>query len=479
MTVRRRPAISRANARAVVPLPMAIVVSSVHARRGRAGDRPLRLEVRVAARRRREPRRQRGAAVGADEPALAGEALEIATDRGRRHAQVVGELRDAGPSVGAQVLDEAGSALGLPHAWILREWRADCQSWCAMCAHIRRSVRTSCARGRSAAYDLAMAVPAGRRPRPGRLQLAARHVHRPGPRPSAEPAQGAPARRIPGSVTDAEMVEFKRAVVRALAGTGTGDPARPGDRRRAGHRGRLAARRRRPDRRGRGDRLRGPSSARVSRVLPGWGVEQIKRLGASAAKLLVYYHPDAANAADQERLVADVAAACRDADLALFLEPLSFGLDGGQARRRGTAAGRGRDGPPPDGDRGGRPQGRVPLRPGRHRRGPLARGVRRARRRDAAARGCCCRAAWTTRRSSARCASRARRARAACSSAGRSGRRRRRWHRPSATRFLETTGRQRLARLAGLVDEVAAPWRPRWTAARRPDAPGPGWYERY
>jgi tagatose-1,6-bisphosphate aldolase len=70
----------------------------------------------------------------------------------------------------------------------------------------------------------------------------------------------------------------------------------------------------------------GPSTARVSRVLDGWSVDKAKRLGASAAKLLVYYHPDAPNAADQERLVADVAGACLAADLALFVEPLSFSL---------------------------------------------------------------------------------------------------------------------------------------------------------
>ena len=43
--------------------------------------------------------------------------------------------------------------------------------------------------------------------------------------------------------------------------------------------------------------------------------------------------------ADQERLVAEVAAACREADLALFLEPLSFGLDGGEAARARSADG--------------------------------------------------------------------------------------------------------------------------------------------
>ena len=38
--------------------------------------------------------------------------------------------------------------------------------------------------------------------------------------------------------------------------------------------------------------------------------------------------------------------------------------------------------------------------------------------------------------------------------------------------FLGSEGRARLARLASLVDEVGAPWRPRWQAARRPEPPG-------
>ena len=46
-------------------------------------------------------------------------------------------------------------------------------------------------------------------------------------------------------------------------------------------------------------------------------------------------------------------------------------------------------------------------------------------------------------------------------------------------RFLATDGRARLQRLTDLVDGLGAPWRPRWTAARRPETPGPGWYERY
>lgn len=143
----------------------------------------------------------------------------------------------------------------------------------------------------------------------------------------------------PDSVTYDEMVDFKRSVVRALSPVATGtlldpeigaaqcitDGSLPGS---AGLIVAIEA-----------TGYDGPSTARVSRVLPGWSVEKAKRMGASAAKLLVYYHPGAPNAADQERLVEGVTAACRDSDLPLFVEPLSFSLiDGetltGDARRQ-------------------------------------------------------------------------------------------------------------------------------------------------
>lgn len=134
----------------------------------------------------------------------------------------------------------------------------------------------------------------------------------------------------PDSVTYDEMVDFKRAVVRALSTTATGtlldpeigaaqciaDGSLPA---RAGLIVAIEA-----------TGYLGPPTARVSRVLDGWSVAQAKRMGASAAKLLVYYHPDAPNAADQERLVQEVAEACVDADLALFVEPLSFSLQEGE-----------------------------------------------------------------------------------------------------------------------------------------------------
>ena len=200
------------------------------------------------------------------------------------------------------------------------------------------------------------------------------------------------------------------------------------------HRGRLAAGRRRPAGRDRGDGLAGEATARVSRVLPGWSVEQAKRLGASAAKLLVYYHPDAANAAEQERFVADVAAQCRAADFALFVEPLGFdpvtgGKLAGEARRRCvietarhlTALG-------PDVLKAEFPYDVSVTDEGAWRT-PAPSWTTRA-----GSRGSCSRAAWMTPRSSGRSPRPVGPGRPACWLAVRSGRRPPRWPRPSATR---------------------------------------------
>ena len=143
----------------------------------------------------------------------------------------------------------------------------------------------------------------------------------------------------PSLVTYDEMVDFKRAVVRALAPVATGTLLDPeigaaqciADGSLPASSGLIVAIE--------ATGYQGPSTARISRVLDGWGVEQAKRMGASAAKLLVYYHPDAPNVVGQEALVARVAEACRMADLALFVEPLSFSLVQGEsltgeARRR-------------------------------------------------------------------------------------------------------------------------------------------------
>jgi tagatose-1,6-bisphosphate aldolase len=135
------------------------------------------------------------------------------------------------------------------------------------------------------------------------------------------------------------MVAFKRSVVRALAPVATGTLLDPevgaaqciADGSLPAQAGLLVAIE--------ATGYDGPSTARISQVLEGWSVEKAKRMGASAAKLLVYYHPGAPNAAAQERLVAGVAEDCRAADLALFVEPLSYSIvEGepliGEARRR-------------------------------------------------------------------------------------------------------------------------------------------------
>ncbi|MGB2895705.1 MAG: tagatose 1,6-diphosphate aldolase [Anaerolineales bacterium] len=72
----------------------------------------------------------------------------------------------------------------------------------------------------------------------------------------------------------------------------------------------------------------GEPSARTSSLLPDWGVEKIKRMGADAVKLLIYYHPDAGPVAEgQELLVKEIAQACRLHDIALFLEVVSYSIN--------------------------------------------------------------------------------------------------------------------------------------------------------
>jgi tagatose-1,6-bisphosphate aldolase len=70
----------------------------------------------------------------------------------------------------------------------------------------------------------------------------------------------------------------------------------------------------------------GEATGRIAQILPGWGVEKAKRMGASMIKLLVYYHPDSSTAAQTEDFTAQVAADCIKFDLGLMLEPLSYSL---------------------------------------------------------------------------------------------------------------------------------------------------------
>ena len=71
----------------------------------------------------------------------------------------------------------------------------------------------------------------------------------------------------------------------------------------------------------------GDATARHAQIIPGWTVEKAKRMGASAIKLLVYYHPDSPTAKEIEDFTANIAQECKKQDLVLMLEPLSYSLD--------------------------------------------------------------------------------------------------------------------------------------------------------
>ena len=283
----------------------------------------------------------------------------------------------------------------------------------------------------------------------------------------------------PDATTAAEMVAFKRAVVRALAGVATGTLLDPeigaaqciADGSLPAAAGLIVAIE--------ATGFAGPPTARVSRILPGWSVERAKRLGASAAKLLVYYHPDAANAADQERLVATVAADCRAADLALFIEPLGFDPATG-----GSLTGEGR---------------RHCVVATARRLMALGGDVLKAEfpydaaTTDETAWADACAeldavspVPWVLLSGGVDDATFERQVGAACRAgasgvlAGRSV-----WA-PSASMaaaerdaWLATVGRARLERLTALVDEVAVPWHARRGTLAGAEAPGEGWYREY
>jgi tagatose 1,6-diphosphate aldolase len=86
----------------------------------------------------------------------------------------------------------------------------------------------------------------------------------------------------------------------------------------------------------------GAATARKSSLLSGWSVAKIKRMGADAVKLLIYYHPDGGELTDhQEMLTRNVIQDCRRYDIAFYLEPVSYSIDPKQEKTSaGFAAGR-------------------------------------------------------------------------------------------------------------------------------------------
>ena len=112
----------------------------------------------------------------------------------------------------------------------------------------------------------------------------------------------------PAEVADGELTAFKREAVAALAEAATAVLLDPEFGAAQMHRERqpcraIAA----SSSPWRGRDTAADPHARESRILADWSVAKIRRMGASAAKLLVYYHPEASTARQIEQLVREVA----------------------------------------------------------------------------------------------------------------------------------------------------------------------------
>jgi len=69
----------------------------------------------------------------------------------------------------------------------------------------------------------------------------------------------------------------------------------------------------------------GEKEHRLTKLLDGWSVEKIKRMGASAVKILVYYRPDLKQLASQQLSTVNmVARECIKYDLPFLVEPKSY-----------------------------------------------------------------------------------------------------------------------------------------------------------
>ncbi|MBZ0291680.1 MAG: tagatose 1,6-diphosphate aldolase [Anaerolineae bacterium] len=83
----------------------------------------------------------------------------------------------------------------------------------------------------------------------------------------------------------------------------------------------------------------GEATARRIDFMDYWDVGKIKRVGASAVKLLAYYHPDSGEVAEEiEETIRQVAVDCKTHDLPLFVEPICYSLDPAVPRKSAAFA---------------------------------------------------------------------------------------------------------------------------------------------
>jgi len=72
----------------------------------------------------------------------------------------------------------------------------------------------------------------------------------------------------------------------------------------------------------------GSSDDRITHLLPNFGVEKVKKMGASAAKLLLYFRPDRPSASSQLDTVRALAEEAKRWDIPFLAEPVSYSLKG-------------------------------------------------------------------------------------------------------------------------------------------------------
>lgn len=143
----------------------------------------------------------------------------------------------------------------------------------------------------------------------------------------------------PETVTDEQMVELKRDLCRSLAPYSTAvllDPELGAAQSIAAHAlpgriGLLVSLEK--------SGYTADAYGRRTELLDDWNPAKIRRMGASGAKLLVYYHPDSQDASFQQDLVAQVAEACRKEDLLLVVETIAYPLDSSLDNQSDTFAG--------------------------------------------------------------------------------------------------------------------------------------------
>lgn len=81
----------------------------------------------------------------------------------------------------------------------------------------------------------------------------------------------------------------------------------------------------------------GEAEARITNILPDWNVKKIKKMGATGAKLLLYYRPDIDVARRQLDTVQKLAGDCLVEDMPFVVEPVSYKVGKAEANPQNFA----------------------------------------------------------------------------------------------------------------------------------------------